>query len=100
MLLIPLQPIPSQIVSANLAGQPTQIKVYQKMFGLFVDVSVNNKLIIGGVIARNGVKIVRSAYLGFIGDLFFDDAQGTSDPTYTGLGSRFSLVYLEPSDSA
>jgi len=100
MLIIPLRPIPSQIVSVNLAGQPTQIKVYQKMFGLFVDVSVSNQIIIGGVIGRNGVKIVRSVYLGFIGDLFFNDGQGTSDPTYTGLGSRFSLVYLEPSDSA
>jgi hypothetical protein len=98
MLVILLRPIPSQIVSVSLSGQPTQIKVYQKMFGLFVDVSVSNKLIIGGVIARNLVKIVRSTYLGFAGDLFFNDAQGTSDPTYTGLGGRYSLIYPEPSD--
>jgi hypothetical protein len=100
MLVIPLRPIPSQIVFVDLSNQPTQIKVYQKMFGLFIDVSVNNRLVIGGVIARNLVKIVRSTYLGFSGDLFFNDEQGTSDPTYTGLGSRFSLMYLEPSDSA
>jgi hypothetical protein len=98
MLVIPLRPIPSQIISVSLSGQPVQIKIYQKMFGLFVDVSVSNQLIIGGVIARNLVKIVRSTYLGFIGDLFFNDGQGTSDPTYTGLGSRYSLIYLEPSD--
>lgn len=44
--------------------------------------------------------IVRSAYLGFIGDLAFIDTQGTSDPIYAGLGTRFQLVYLFPVDVA
>jgi hypothetical protein len=26
------------------------------------------------------------------------DTQGASDPVYTGAGSRFQLVYLEPAD--
>jgi hypothetical protein len=42
--------------------------------------------------------MVRETYLGFIGDLSFTDTQGTSDPVYTGLGSRFVLLYLEASD--
>ncbi|MCP1257899.1 phage baseplate plug family protein [Acetobacter lambici] len=29
------------------------------------------------------------------GDLAFADTQGTQDPDYTGLGSRFVLVYAE-----
>jgi hypothetical protein len=38
--------------------------------------------------------------VGFIGDLIFIDTQGTSDPNYTGLGSRFLLAYLSPTDLA
>jgi hypothetical protein len=41
---------------------------------------------------------VRSAYLGFVGDLMFQDLQGTDAPTYDGLGSRFQLVYLDATE--
>lgn len=98
MQIVPLEPIASQEVTILLGGQTCQIKVYQKEFGLFVDVSVNNALIIGGVMAQNLNRIVRSLYLGFIGDLAFIDGQGSSDPDYTGLGDRFRLAYLEPSE--
>jgi hypothetical protein len=38
--------------------------------------------------------------MGFIGNLLFVDTQGSSDPTYDGLGSRFSLVYLTAEEYA
>ena len=98
MQIIPLQPTPSQVVTVSLANQACQIAVYQLSTGLFVDLSVNNALIIGGVLCENLNRIVRSLYLGFIGDLCFIDNQGDADPVYTGLGSRFSLAYLEASD--
>jgi len=69
------------------------------LYGLFIDVFVNNQLIIGGVICENLNRIVRDSYLGFIGDLiFYDTTKGGNDPDYTGLGSRYLLVYLEQSD--
>lgn len=98
MLIVPLQPVPSQIVSVLLANQPCQIEVMQKSTGMFLNLSVNNSLIIGGVICENLNRIVRNAYLGFIGDLAFIDNEGTSDPDYTGLGSRFDLAYLEAAE--
>lgn len=98
MQIIPLQPVPSQLVTVQLSGQVCQIKVYQKFYGLFCDVSVNNTLIIGGVLCLNLNRIKRSDYLAFIGDLFFNDTQGTADPHYTGLGSRFNFMYLDASD--
>jgi hypothetical protein len=98
MLIIPVQAVPSQSLQVTLANQNTQINVYQRAFGLFCDVYVSNTLIIGGIICENLNRIVRSAYLGFIGDLAFIDTQGTSDPSYQGLGSRFVLAYLEASD--
>lgn len=94
MLVVPLQPTASQLVNVNLGGQACQIRVSQKNTGMFVDLYVNNVLIIGGVLAENRNRIVRSLYLGFQGDLTFYDNEGQTDPYYTGLGSRYSLLYL------
>ena len=98
MLTIPLIAKPSQSVSIALGGQSCRLSIYQKSTGLFCDLYINDVLIIGGVICLNKNRIVRSVYLGFIGDLSFFDLQGSSDPDYTGLGSRFVLLYLEAAD--
>ena len=98
MVIIPLQAVPSQAVSVTLGTQISQINVYQKLPGLFIDLYVDNVLVIGGVICQNLNRIVRSAYLGFSGDLAFIDNQGDTDPVLTGLGTRYSLAYLSPAD--
>lgn len=102
MLQIPLAPTPAQIVNVSLANQACTLKIYQKFWGLFCDVLVNNKVIIQGVICQNLNLIVRSLYLGFVGDLMFFDTQGTSDPFFEDLagtsGGRFFLLYLQTSD--
>ena len=100
MMFVPLQPLPNQAVSVALNNQPCQINVYQKFFGLFLDLYVSNTLVIGGVLCLNLNRVVRSAYLGFQGDLGFWDTQGSQDPYYTGVGSRYQLVYLTPADLA
>ena len=100
MLQIPLKAIPNQVLQVQLNGQDCQINVYTKFWGLFCDLYVSNALIIGGVICQNANRIVRSTYLGFIGDLAFLDSQGETDPVYTGLGARYGLYYLTPSDLA
>ena len=98
MQVIPLQAIPNQSVAVTLGGQSVRLRVYQNFYALFIDVSINEAPILQGAICLNQVRIVRSLYLGFIGDLVFIDNQGTSDPVFSGLGSRYSLVYLEASD--
>ena len=98
MLIVPLQAVPNQSVTTTLNGQQCQINVYQKAYGLYADLYVNNALVVGGVRCLNQTLMVMDAYLGFSGDLMFIDNQGSSDPTYTGLGARFSLVYLAPAD--
>lgn len=104
MLVIPTQPFASQTLSVTLAGQACTINIYQlDDFGLFLDLYVNNALIVGGRICQNANRIVRAAYLGFIGDLaFFDQNAGpqqpATDPVYTGLGTQYVLMYLEVSD--
>lgn len=103
-LAIPLIAVPSQTVTITLNSQACRINVYvlgpTEFSHLFVDLLVNDNLIIGGVIAQNLNRIVRDAYLGFFGDLAFVDTQGNDDPVYTGLGSRWSLLYFFPADLA
>lgn len=92
-LVIPLAPEKAQTVTTTIADQRIRLHVYQKAFGVFVDVYVNDQLILGGVLARNMVRLIRSTYLGFVGDLVFFDTQGNAAPSYEGLGDRFVLLY-------
>lgn len=92
-LSIPLIAAPSQVLNVQLSLQACRIAVYQKRTGLYLDLFVNDVPIVVGVLCRDRTFLIRNAYLGFTGDLLFVDAQGASDPDYTGLGSRFALLW-------
>lgn len=98
MLIVPVRAVPNQTLQVVLANQSCVLHIWQAPSAMFVDLNVSNAPIILGAIAQNLNRIVRSLYLGFNGDFWFADTQGTSDPDYTGLGSRFLLQYLEASD--
>lgn len=98
MIQVPLQALASQVVAVVLGNQNTQLNIYSKLGVLYMDVYVNNAPIIVGVQCQNGNRIVRGVYLGFLGDLIFVDTQGSSDPFYSGLGTRFFLEYLTVDD--
>ena len=98
MQIIPLQSLPSQSLDITLSNQNCTINVYQKSTGLYLDIYVSGNAILLGQLCRDRVLIVRLSYFSFTGDLSFVDTQGTSDPSYSGLGSRFVLAYLLPSD--
>jgi len=101
--IIPLQAIPNQQLQVQLGTQPCTITVQQFAFGLFLSLYIGPTLILSNVLCENLVKIVRDAYLGFSGDLFFLDTQGNDNPDYTGLGSanaRYLLYYYTPTDLA
>lgn len=93
-LAVPTIGSPSQSLTAYLGGQSVRLDISQRDVGLFCDVYANSKLIIGGVPIENDNAIVRSAYLGFPGDLFFHDTQGGIDNIgFTDLASRVALLY-------
>ena len=98
MLIVPLQAIPNQTVTVTLASQRCQIDVYQKRTGLFLDLYLSNTLLIAGALCQDRNPVVRAIYHGFVGDLAFIDTQGTSDPTYDGVGARYLLAYLTTAD--
>lgn len=98
MQVVPVSDVYNQALNATLGGQSVTINIYQKSTGLFMDVLINNAVVIAGVICQDRNRIVRDAYLGFIGDLIWVDQQGTGDPSSPGLGSRYLLYYLEAAD--
>ncbi len=97
---IPLQHVPTQATKVVLGGQNVQLLIYQKPQGVFVDINADGVDIVAGIVARDAVPLMCRNYMGFIGNLLFVDTQGNSDPSYDGLGSRFSLVYLTAEEYA
>lgn len=98
MMVVPLNATPAQAFKVTLNKQDCELRISQKSTGIFMDVIVNNVLIIGGVLCLDRTLIVRDAYLGYSGDLFFVDTQGATDPVWTGLGSRYLLVSVAPGE--
>lgn len=99
MKVIPLVPQASQTLRTIVNNQSCSISLTQKDNGdTFFSLSVSGNSIVTGVLVRDRVLLVRQAYLGFTGDFAFQDNEGTSDPDYTGLGTRWTLMYLEPAD--
>lgn len=95
MQQINITAVPSQTVEVTLAGQDCTIVLQQKEQGLLIDLTMGGVKLTSGQVCRDRVRIVRHAYLGFVGDLSFVDTQGTSDPEYSGLGTRYVLGYIE-----
>jgi len=99
MQYVPLQAEAAQSVQTSLGGQACTINLTQRSTGLFMDLYVGTNPIVLGVICQDRNRIVRDAYLGFIGDIAFVDTQGTTDPYYTGLGAQYALAYLDSFDT-
>lgn len=91
--VIPTTSVGSQNFTVLLGSQNCSMSIYQLSTGLYCDLVVDNNPIVNTMICLNLVGLVRESYLGFIGQLFFFDTQGTENPDYSGLGSRFQLVY-------
>lgn len=98
MQQVSLQPVPSQQTQVVLGGQSCAVSVYVKNQCMFFDLAVNGTQIAYAVQCKNLVSLVPTAYLGFTGWMVFLDTQGSDDPTYTGLGTRWVLLYLDAAE--
>lgn len=92
-LQIPLSAVPSQELSVRLGQQSCRLRVYQKRTGLYLDLLIDDVLVAAGILCRDRVWMIRTVASGFSGDLAFIDTQGAEDPDYSGLASRFQLVW-------
>lgn len=94
MITISLEPEKEQTVNVALNQQQCSIRLIQRETCIYMDLSVDNVPLMQGVPCWYANKMVRYSYLGFSGDLVFLDKEGSSDPEYSQLGSRFQLFYL------
>jgi len=65
---------------------------------LYCDLSIDGVTLWAGVPCLNTRQLASYPYLGFVGNLAFDDSQGNTDPLYTGIGpgGRYQLLYYQP----
>ena len=101
MLTIPIQNVSNQTFNVMLNNQQVQMNIYMitEDARLYMDVLLNNIPIVYCVPCQNLNRIIRNLYFGFVGDFIFNDTQGSIDPFYSELGSRFVLYYLEASEA-
>ncbi len=91
---VPIQPVPAQTFEVTLGNQDCTITLTQRSTGLFIDLAVAGNPVLSGTYCNDRVSLVRRAYLGFVGWLYFVDTSNAGvDPTYDGLGSRYLLIY-------
>lgn len=112
MQVIPLSALPSQTLQFVAGGQNCQMSVYTNTGYDYSDLTLSTvKSYIAIDFAYNGIQVTNTQnclnlarllknrqYLGFVGDFMFVDTQGSEDPQYTGLGTRWVLLYLEAVD--
>lgn len=99
MLVIPIQPVPSQQVLCVLDGQNCQISIYLRGSNIYVDLNSDGVNRCLACLAHNAVALDScNAWDGFLGNLYFIDTQGKDDPEYTGFNTRWFLVYLFPDE--
>lgn len=70
--------------------------VYAEIDPIFLNLRVNDALVVAGALARNNVQLIRgycATNPRFSGDLSFHDTEGSEDPRWAGLGTRWVLLY-------
>ena len=100
MQTVQAQAIPNQQLQCQLGTQAVTLVITQTTFGLFMTVMVAGVTIISNVLCENLNRVVRDAYLGFVGDFVWYSTQDESDPVFTGIGSQYLLIYLSEDDLA
>lgn len=100
---VQLGAVASQTVTINLNQQSCLIEL--RTLGLDDDAHLFFSLTLAGTpivttrVARNLQRLLIDAqYRGFQGDFMFIDTQGDTDPVYTGLNTRYVLVYIPPDE--
>lgn len=88
ILELPLGPIPNQFFSTSLNGETWEITLETRLDKLYI--SLSNRT--DGLILSNRVCL-NNTYIGH-GFVFFD-IDGDNDPEYTGLGTRYLLIWTD-----
>ena len=92
-VIIPTTNNANQSLKVTLSGFNCVINLYQKDVNLYFDLIVEGNIFISSRLCLDRTQLIFEQYLSFPGQFFFVDTQGTSNPTYDGLNSRYFLYY-------
>lgn len=77
----------------NIAGRMATIILRQLGGRQYFSMSSDGVVYVENTLIVDRVPLIRASYLGFPGDFMSVDTQGTENPSFTGWGSRFFLIY-------
>ena len=93
---IPVSAIPNQTLETVINNNKLTISLNTRFNSkLYATIFKNGKAIIRNRLCLNATPLVSVEYLGMDGNLFFIDKNGSDDPHYKELGSRYLLVFSE-----
>lgn len=95
VFIIPVQDIANQLFSIDLGGQECDIHIYLRYRYMYMDLTMDGKILFQGQICLNNVDLIQYKHFGFNGQLKFVDTQGNDDPYYSGFGERWFLAYVQ-----
>lgn len=94
--VIPLPALANQTFTCVLDTQQAQFNLSTTEEGLFADIVYNGVSIAAGRLCLDRTNLNSSPYTGLPQGLYFVDTLGTTDPVYTGFGTRYLLIYGDP----
>ncbi|WP_304037567.1 phage baseplate plug family protein [Desulfovibrio piger] len=101
---IPLRATGNQTLQVVLEGQNCSLRLYTRNLSdgvetLFCDLSIDQDPVFYGCPCLDGLPMPLYAWLGMTGQLVFIDMEGDEAPRWSGLGSRWKLLYMSPAEA-
>lgn len=101
---IPLRATGNQTLQVVLEGQNCSLRLYTRNLSdgvetLFCDLSIDQDPVFYGCPCLDGLPMPLYAWLGMTGQLVFVDMEGDEAPRWSGLGSRWKLLYMSPAEA-
>lgn len=101
---IPLRATGNQTLQVVLEGQNCSLRLYTRSLSdgvetLFCDLSIDQEPVFYGCPCLDGLPMPLYAWLGMTGQLVFIDMEGDEAPRWSGLGSRWKLLYMSPAEA-
>lgn len=101
---IPLRATGNQTLQVVLEGQNCSLRLYTRSLSdgvetLFCDLSIDQDPVFYGCPCLDGLPMPLYAWLGMTGQLVFIDMEGDEAPRWSGLGSRWKLLYMSPAEA-
>lgn len=90
---VPLDALPNQNFTLEMDGKDVELEFLTRGPFLYANIKVDSQDKLNGIVCQNKCNLFLYPNIGINGKLYFEDTQGSLDPIYFGLGTRWILVY-------